>query len=215
MNRLHIKNSKPTLLKWSDAGCRSQLHDEISYAKDPYPPYFTPSEIFSWLKNNSATKLLLKGLDKFAPLYPCLAYGGAASAWLSPPPSGSGNSVYIVVGKDIFGKVRLIGCNYFDEISSPSNKKFDYANFFITFDSSCKCYRHDREKLIREAVESACTSPTWATTKQTNRVSESAKTMPVYLLIIDDGKPLFQTFPAITYGNHPTDFSFEFMGEVV
>lgn len=216
MNNLHLKKNKTTLLKWSDAKCRSQLHDEIGYASDPCPPYYLPLELFTSLKKNSAIELLLRGLDKFAPLYPCLAYRGEASLWLSPPPSGSGNSVYIVVGKDMFGQMRLVGCNYFDQLMPPSNnKKFDFKNFFRTYDSICKCHRHDHERLIRDAIEAASTSAVWCATDQTNLISDLTQTMPIYLLVIDEERALFQTFPAIANGNHPADFSFEFIGEVV
>lgn len=216
MSNLSLNKIRHGLLKWSDTQCRSLLHDEISYAEDPCPPYCSPLEIFSWLKTNSATPLLFRGLDKFAPLFPCVSYQNTVSVWLSPPPSGAGNAIYIVVGKDMFGKTRLVGCNYFDQITEPSNNRnFDFANFFIKYDSSCTCYRHDRETLIRSAIQAACTRDEWSATKKTNLVSESTQTMPVYLLVIDEGKPLFQTFPAIANGNHPADFSFEFIGEVL
>ena len=85
---------------WLNKNNNNIFLDEISFVEDPVSnPYYKPMEIFKWICKHKAKKLLFNALALFAPLFPVVSYKGQISSWQSPPPSGLGNVIFIIIGK--------------------------------------------------------------------------------------------------------------------
>lgn len=194
--------------KWLNDTYHNIVASEIEDVEYPIPS-FKPMKAFEWICKNHAKKLLFKSLSEFAPLFPVNSYRGEVSAYLSPPPSGSGNAVFIIMGKDKLGKIRATGGNYFNS-SSKANL---YSKDFWTDYDNCK---NDQSKLglISGMIGFHKKNYPAEDINDTERIAEYVRTMPIYLLILDNQIGHMAVFPAIAWGKHPCDFSYEKLGEV-
>jgi hypothetical protein len=195
---------------WLDSSYNNIFRDEISYIEDPIPgEYYKPMKIFKWVYKNKAKKLLFNALAKFVPLFPVVSYHGQISSWLSPSPSGYGNAVFIIIGKDKSGKLRCVGGNYFNSDvtcdvccdnfwESFDNCKDEFSKYCLMTNmlGYCKKYYPD---------EDIC---------ETERIADFACTMPIYLSVIDNEIIYTVAAPAFVKGKSPADFSYEKLGEV-
>lgn len=208
--------SLPTLNKstspWQDPSLENLFRIELSLVSDPIDlPMYKSLTAFQWIHKTKTAGLLFRGLTKFAPLYPVNAYKGEISSWLSPPPSGSGNTVLLILGKDQKGKARLVGTNY---LNMPQcNNNFTAINFFEDYDKATS--RTEKESLIYNMISSQMTWDELRIANQVTYQAEVVRTMPIALLVLDATKSYMAFSPAVVYGNHPSDMSLEFLGEVL
>lgn len=208
--------SLPTLNKstspWQDPSLENLFRTELSFVSDPIDlPMYKSLTAFQWIHKTKTAGLLFRGLTKFAPLYPVISYKGEISSWLSPPPSGSGNTVLLILGKDRKCKARLVGTNY---LNTPQcNNNFTAINFFEDYDRATS--RTEKESLIYNMISSQMTLDDLRNAKQVNYQAEVVRTMPIALLVLDTHKSYMVFTPAVVCGNYPSDMSLEFMGEVL
>jgi hypothetical protein len=209
---MSLPNLKKPLCPWQDPSAESPIRTELSLASDPIDfPMYKSLKAFQWIHKYNAEDLLFRGLTKFAPLYPVIAYKGEISSWLSPPPSGSGNTVLLILGKDKKGMVRLVGTNY---LNMPQcNNNFTANNFFEDYNRATS--RTEKESLIYNMISSQMTWDDLRIAKQVTHQAEVVRTMPIALLVLDGEKSYMAFSPAVVYGNYPSDMSLEFMGEVL
>ena len=206
----------PTLNKstspWQDPSLENLFRTELSFVSDPIDlPMYKSLTAFQWIHKTKTAGLLFRGLTKFAPLYPVISYKGEISSWLSPPPSGSGNTVLLILGKDRKCKARLVGTNY---LNMPQcNNNFTAINFFEDYDRATS--RTEKESLIYNMISSQMTCDDLRIAKQVSYQAEVARTMPIALLVLDATKSYMAFSPAVVCGNHPSDMSLEFLGEVL
>lgn len=189
-------------------GLEMRIAEEANYSNIP-----EPNPLFVWLNENNLNSDLFKALDKLCPLHPVVSYNGNTSLWLSPPPSGSGNTVGIIIGKDISGQLRIIGTNFMNNpdrrfTCKPSKNIFE--DFDAIFNSPLSIYN-----LIENEINSRMTSEVVAISKIIEREAFKYRTMPIYILLIDGDKSYFAIDTAVVSGDYPSDMSYEFAGEVV
>ena len=196
---------------WLDHKFSNIFLDEISFVEDPVPRlYYKPTEAFEWICKNNAKNLLFNSLAELVPLFPVYSYHGEISSWLSPPPSGSGNAVFIVIGKDTQGRLRSVGGNYFN-----SDVKEDTCpdDFWGNLDK-CKC-QLDKLNLISHILGFYIKYFAYDNIRgESERTADFACTMPIYLLVLDNNKGHLSVAPAFVRGFGPADFSYETIKEV-
>ena len=196
---------------WLNKNYNNIFLDEISFVEDPVSnPYYKPMEIFKWICKHKAKKLLFNALALFAPLFPVVSYKGQISSWQSPPPSGLGNVIFIIIGKDDFGKLRCVGGNTFtNHVHSSSH----INDFWKSFDE-CK---DDFSKidLMSDMLGYYKKNCPIEDIRETERIADFSCTMPIYLLVLDKNNNYIATTPAFVKGKNPSDFKYEKIGEVI
>ena len=119
--------------------------------------------------------------------------------------------ILLSLGKDRKGKARLVGTNY---LNMPQcNNNFTAINFFEDYDRATS--RTEKESLIYNMISSQMTLDDLRNAKQVNYQAEVVRTMPIALLVLDATKSYMAFSPAVVCGNHPSDMSLEFLGEVL
>jgi hypothetical protein len=210
----HVSNSP-----WIDAKLQNLFRREFSLIDDlkieshleEIDAYFKPIEIYRWIDNHQGKSLFFKGLARFAPMFPVRAYNGQIASWISPPPSGFGNAIYIVVGHDKTGDLRLVGGNFFSEPRRQVGSSLTDEEFFNQYDSL-----DDRTKqhLVYETIAMSIQEQDEALVSQIRRECEHFHTMGIYLTVLDGGNTMFHAAKAVVEGEYPADFSYEYFGEV-
>ena len=197
---------------WQDSSLENLFRTELSLVSDPIDLQMYKSlTAFQCIHKTKTAGLLFRGLTKFAPLYPVNSFKGEISSWLSPPASGYGNTVLLILGKGREGKARLVGTNY---LNMPQcNNNFTAINFFEDYDRAT--YRTEKESLIYNMISSQMTLDDLRNAKQVTYQAEVFRTMAIGLLVLDATKSYMAFSPAVVYGNYPSDMSLEFMGEIL
>ena len=199
---------------WLDHRNHNLFLDEISFVEDPVPDLYPLNETFVWICKNKAKGLLFKALAEFAPLFPVFSYHNEISTWLSPPPSGVGNAVFIVIGKDRSGKLRAAGGNQFN-----SNFKGCFIddrctdNFWNDYDK-CKS-QTEKYHLIDDVISFHQKSSNKRDISETEFIADLVCTMPIYLLVLENNNGHMAITPAVVKGCDPADFSYEKLVEIV
>jgi hypothetical protein len=195
---------------WLDHNFENLFLNELSLAEDPISgSQNKPLEVFEWIHHNKAKTLLFKSLAELAPLFPLYSFYNEISCWASPPPSGSGNAVFIILGKDPTGKLRSVGGNYFN---SDAGGDPPQGNFWENF-SRCKNER-DQYHLISSTMGFYKKNHDQFQINEIERICDIACTMPIYILALNKDKACMAVGPAIVTGRHPADFSYEKISEV-
>jgi len=195
---------------WLDHKFNNLFLDEISFVEDPVPgEQNKPMEAFKWICKNNAKKLLFKSLATFAPLFPVISYHGEISSWLSPPPSGFGNAVFIIMGKDNSGKIRSVGGNYFN---SDVYSRSCSSNFWSDYDNSES--ELSKRNLLSEMIGFYKQYYSYEYIREVERFADFSCSMPIYLLVLDKSNGHMAVAPAMVRGYDPADFSYETLGEV-
>ena len=211
---LGVKHQDLTLVptrSWSEYPERHVFGLELSLAKDnsfePYPP---AHDLFQWIHKNGAETLLYKALDQFAPLQPTISYRGLVSMWYSAPMSGSGNTVGIIIGKDDHGELRVIGTNF---MSAPKAAPgMPNPNLFQYFDSLKRDL--DKSEFIQQEIALRMTPFDIRRSKIIEHDGYKFRTMPIYILVFDDYTSLVASEIAYVDGDHPSNMSLEFVGDI-
>ena len=200
---------------WLDAGCDNVFRREMILAVEKSDfPGFKPDPAFVWLHSNGAAQHVYKAFAVFAPLFAVRSYHGEVSSWVSPPPSGGGNRICLVVGKDEQRKLRIVGGNYFHSLNMPPKPHTGGADFFSAYDIGNEKSKHE---LVRQITANWYGKLSPAETRNLDRCCKLANAMPIHITVLDDsvGESLFAYGPALLDGRRPADFSYEFFGEVM
>ena len=201
-------------ISWGSHRENSVFGYEASIAEDTScHEFFKPNPLFIWLEANHLNDSLFKALDKFCPLYPLVSYYGQPSIWLSPPPSGAGNTVGIIIGRDSSNRLRIIGSNFINNPAGSIN--VPTKSFFDTYDSlggsSLAISR-----LIENEISSRMTEDNFKRAKEIEDEAFKFRTMPIYILVIDDGSTyLGMDVALVTASRRPSDMSYEYAGEII
>jgi hypothetical protein len=195
---------------WQDHKFSNLILDEISFVEDPIPgEQNKPMEAFKWICENNAKDLLFKSLAEFAPLFPVVSYQGEISSWQSPPPSGSGNAVFILIGKDSLGNLRSVGGNYFNSDVSASKCS---SNFWYDYDHSES--DSSRLDLLSDMFGYYKQYYPYENIREIERMADFSCSMPIYILVLDNDIGHMAVAPAMVRGYGPADFSYEKIKEV-
>lgn len=174
--------------------------------------YLKPLEPYQWIYKNNGEQLFLRCLAKLAPMFPLRSYGGQVAIWTSPPPSGSGNAIYIVMGTDNKGQLRAVGGNYFTEPRLQRGEALESESFFESYDQLSE---RNKQQLVRETVIKSITPKDKELLANVIRECEHFHTMPIYITVLTKTGSLFHVGKAVIEGFRPSDFSYEFFGEII
>lgn len=201
---------KNTNSPWLDHKFENLFLNELSFVEDPVSDINNkPLGLFIWIHYNDAKDMLFKSLAEFAPLFPVRSYHDEISCWTSPPPSGSGNAVFIVMGRDSNNKIRSVGGNYFNSDAEGSKPQ---QNFWEQFDQCLS--ENEQARLISSTIGFYKRHHDQFQINETERISRICYTMPVYLLVLEQNHAYMAVGPAIVGGVDPADFSYEKLAEV-
>ena len=205
---------------WLDPTKSNMFRDEFQLIEDIKiqpeiqngNPYFEPLEIFKWIHKNNGGEKLFEALAKLAPMYSVVTYKGRVASWISPPPSGSCNVVWIVMGRDKTRKLRVCGTNICFNPWITSATELSAIDFFEQYDLTIT----DREK---EELLSKVFSITYRKIdKELIRCVTSRcniyNTMPIFITVLTATGSMAQITEAVIQGDYPADFSYEFTGEI-
>ena len=200
---------------WIAADKSNLIHDQFQLAKENLPGgYYQPLPIYKAIHQLNGEDLLYRGLAKLAPLSPLISSSGIVSVWLSPPLSGRGNTVFIVMGRDSNGNLRLVGGNYYREPKRREGNCLTSIDFFGQFDAKPIS---EQRQLLKDMIEFCIQEGDESYLDSLDSYCEFFNTMPIYVMLLDEGvstKALFHGFPAVTEGYRPCDMSKEFFGEI-
>ena len=206
------KNLVTTVSPWITHRDNSVFGYEMSIVEDPSCQEFLKSDpLFMWLDANKLNSSLFDVLAKLCPLHPVNSYYGQTSLWLSPPPSGSCNTVGIIIGKDATNCIRIIGTNFMNNPARSINKP--NQSVFEVYDSLGN-NSSEISQLIENEISSRMTSHELKISKIIEDEAYKYRTMPVYILVIDGIKSYFAIEVALVTGDYPSDMSYEFAGEI-
>ena len=210
--KTHHQNSWVINSPWLDSTKPNLYRDEFQLAKENLPgAYFTPLEPYRWIFQKNGVQLFFRGLAQLAPMFPLRGYHNQISVWTSPPPSGRGNAIYIVMGQDKNSQLRLVGGNYFTEPKSESGSPLDNESFFNLYD---ELNERDKQQLVRETVKRSIKTEDASLLSNIDRECEHFHTMAIYITALTANGSLFHAGKAVIEGVNPADFSYEFFGEI-
>ena len=173
--------------------------------------YFTPIEPYQWIYQNNGENLFFKGLARLAPMFSLCAYHGQVAIWISPPPSGLGNAIYLVMGHDKDQQLRLVGGNYFTEPKPQKGSATSGSEFFAQYD---QVDLRGQLQLVKDTVEASIQSKYASLLLNIQRECEHFHTMAIYVTVLTDPGSMFHAAKAVIEGVKPADFSYEFFGEI-
>jgi len=203
---------QPPPSPWLQKDASSLIHYEAELAnKNSSLPAFIPHELFVWILKNKGQEHLFRSLDRLAPLFPVIAYHGHVALWTSPPPSGQGNVVGIIMGRDKTNTLRFVGSNYLTEPERSSHRSPTANEFFEEYDRGG---RLARERLVYDTICASISTTHVGEQDFWSRVCRAFMTMPVYLVALTNEKNLLGIGPAAVEGVKPADFSYELLGEI-
>jgi len=198
---------------WLDPSYSNLYQDEFVHAAENSGfPGFEPLPGFKWIQDNNGVDLFFMGLTKLAPLVATPGYKGGVSSWTAPPPSGAGNCIYMVMGRDVAGRVRLVGGNYFSEPQTGKKSPWCSHAFFSLFDSASEL---QQQHLVNAVITSSICTDNLKMLMDVSRMCEFFYTMPIYLLVIDAPYMHLHAGPAVVRGSKHSDLSYEYFGEII
>lgn len=205
----------PTCVKkspWLDPAKNNLFKYEFQLAQENLPgAYFTPLEPYRWIHEHQGEPLFFEGLARYAPMFPVFAYNGQIASWISPPPSGFGNAICMVMGHDKTGMLRLVGGNYFTEPSRQVGEPLMDTDFFAQYDMSDD---RGKQSLVLETVSKSISPENKSLLHDIRRECEHFHTMAIYITVLTSEGCLFHAAKAVIEGVKPADFSYEYFGEI-
>jgi hypothetical protein len=212
MNALAPATSSTSISPWLDSHRYNWFRYQVQLAVDNSDiPGFQPFPAYVWIHKNGAASQLYKALAKFAPLFPVVGYEGCVCSWISPPPSGFGNVICLVIGKDGAGRVRLVGGNTLTTPRHQNSTQSSATEFFARYDSSTP---EKRNELVLDTINSSMNGVDRVVASRIELDCEAFHAMPVYITVLDGNESQFSVGPAAVEGDRPADFSFESFGEI-
>jgi len=197
---------------WLDPKKPNLFRDEIQFAQaNDDHPLFKAHPLFTWITNHEGEQRLFEALARLAPMFPVIAYHGQVAIWTSPPPSGAGNTIFLVLGIDKTDRFRIVGGNYFTEPEPHPYAPHTSVGFFNEFDQATT---HRQQQLIKEAIFGSITRHEMNLLRSISQQCEHFHTMGVYIVALTSEGGLFFAAPVMLEGDRPADFSYEFFGEI-
>jgi hypothetical protein len=204
---------------WLDHTKRNLFRDEFQLIDDlkidswleEADSYYKPIELYRWIDQNKGKNKFFEGLARYAPMFALDAYHGQVAVWTSPPPSGLGNAIYMVMGHDKSGQLRLVGGNYFTEPKQQSGSVVSGASFFEQYDQADQ---RSQIQLVKATVEASIQPEDKRLLLNIRRECEHFHTMAIYITVLTDPGSMFHAGKAVIEGVKPADFSYEFFGEI-
>jgi hypothetical protein len=192
-----LKNRPINLINpWLDPANDNWLMKEFEIVKDRVNlSYYQPEKAVEWVCRNKQENRLLDALTHLAPMQPLLSYHGLPSIWLSPPMSGSGNEVVVVLGKNK-GQLRMVGCNFCNVKLALSNTK-THPDFWVDYDA-CRGDL-DKYRLISEFVSENFDSVSLARAKYVDDQCFDYRTMPLHIVCIDQDAVHIWSMPCLIW----------------
>ena len=203
-----LDHSKPNLFR-----DEFQLIDDLKIDSwlEEASSYYKPIELYRWIDQNKGKAKFFEGLARYAPMFALQAYHGQVAVWTSPPPSGFGNAIYMVMGHDKSGQLRLVGGNYFTEPKHKSGTEVSGASFFKQYDQADQ---YSQLQLVKKTVEASIQNEDASLLLNIRRECEHFHTMAIYITVLTDPGSMFHAGKAVIEGVKPADFSYEFFGEI-
>ena len=197
---------------WLDHTKPNLFRDEFQLSRENLPgEYFSPIEPYRWIFQNNGENLFFNGLARLAPMFALHAYDGQVAVWTSPPPSGRGNAIYLIMGYDKKQQLRLVGGNHFTEPKQQSGPTLSGAEFFSQYDQA---NQRGQRQLVKETVEASIQPEDASLLLDIRRECEHFHTMAIYITVLTDQGSMFHAGKAVIEGVKPADFSYEFFGEI-
>ena len=197
---------------WLDSTYNNLYRRELALAQENLGlPGFKPTPLYAWIHDNAASEAFFNGLAKLAPLFPVVGYNRVVSSWVSPPPSGQGNVVMVVLGKDSNNTVRVVGSNRLKLPRNPERHLHSAPDFFAKYDNSSE---YEQQNLVRGAIGSGLATFDSDIVRELQRYCKLFNTMPIFIVILDGESQLFGCGPAVVEGFRQADFTYEFSGEI-
>lgn len=220
MKKLHNLPNRASESPWLDPTKSNMFRDELQLIEDikKQPeiqngnPYFEPLEIFKWIDKNNGVDKLYKALAKFAPMYPVVAYKGKVASWISPPPSGSGNVVCIVLGRDKTRKLRVCGTNICFKPWITSATELSAIDFFEQYDLTTT--DREKEQLLSKVFSIAYRKIDKELIRCVTSRCNIYNTMPIFITVLTATGSMAQITEAVIQGDYRSDFSYELIGEI-
>ena len=175
-------------------------------------PYFEPLEIFKWIHKNNGGDKLFEALAKLAPMYPVLAYKGKVASWISPPPSGSCNVVWIVIGRDKSRRLRVCGTNICFKPWITSDTELSTIEFFEQYDLTTT--DREKEQLLSKVFSIAYRKIDKELIRCVTSRCNIYNTMPIFITVLTATGSMAQITEAVIQGDYRSDFSYELIGEI-
>ena len=219
-----MKNSKHSAIKsqspWLDPSKSNMFRDEFQLIENiklqpeiqNENPYFEPLEIFKWIYKNNCVDKLFEILAALAPMFPVVAYKGKAASWISPPPSGSGNVVWIVIGRDKSRRLRVCGTNRCFKPWITSDTELSAIKFFEQYDLTTT--DREKEELLSKVFSISYGQIDKELIRCVTRRCDIYNTMPIFITVLASKGSISQVTEAVIQGDYPADFSYEFTGEI-
>ena len=220
MNTSPKHPSRASESPWLDPTKSNMFRDEFQLIEDIKiqpeiqngNPYFEPLEIFKWIYKNNCVDKLFKALATLAPMYPVVAYNGRVASWISPPPSGSCNVVWIVMGRDKTRKLRICGTNICFRPWVTSATELSAMEFFEQYDLATT--DRAKEELLSKVFSIAYRQIGKENICCVTRRCDIYNTMPIFITVLTSKGSISQVTEAVIQGGYPADFSYEFTGEI-
>jgi hypothetical protein len=197
---------------WLDANKPNLFSYEFQLAKEKLPyQNFKPLEVYDWIHRHGGDRLFFRGLARLAPMFAAIAYHDQVAVWISPPPSGLGNAILMVMGHDSSGQLRLVGGNYFNAPNPRSGSVPKTLDFFDKYDRNDD---YHKRKLVAETVMQSISPEDKTLLCSIARECEHFHTMGVYITVLTHDGSLFHAAKAVIEGSKPADFSYEYFGDI-
>jgi len=205
---------------WLDPSKSNMFRDEFQLIEDIKlqpeiqngNPYFEPLEIFKWIHKNNGGEKLFEALAKLTPMYPVVAYKGKVASWISPPPSGSGNVVWIVIGRDKSRRLRVCGTSRCSKPWATTDTELSAIEFFEQYDLTTT--DREKEELISKVFSISYRQIGKELIRCVTRRCDIYNTMPIFITVLTSKGSISQITEAVIQGDYPADFSCEFTGEI-
>jgi len=209
-------NTRPrqlvSLSSWADPSIENDFTHELQLASNPVHGYgLDPNSAFSYINSKKLHCALFRGLDAFAPLHPVPGFEPAPLLYFSPPPSGSGNRVGLVITEEAGGAHRIFGTNILHRAPSPSARPLT-SDLLSKLRTSVN--HSDTTSAVLSVLDAIVDEGWCAAICQVEREAERFRTMPIFVAIAATGGSHFYCTSAHAHGPRQSRFALEFAGEV-
>ncbi len=198
---------------WLNPSCENLFRTELEYAQlDLHESPEKVNPLFKYVIENQCADLLFNAFNIFAPLLPVGAGSHTPPIFLSPPLSGAGDQVHLVVGKDDLGKMRIVGGNDFYHLDATNNEEISSGDFFYLMGF---LGLEDKRLLVQRAVACSMVEADFKLVARVINECRRYRTVPILVTVLDGHKSYFCVFPALAYGKRSSNYNLRFFGEVL
>jgi len=172
--------------------------------------HLIPHKAIKWLCDHKQDVRLIDALKELAPMYPLKSFNGDTSIWLSPPPSGAGNNIVVIVGRDN-RRIRMVGCNFCGTSLTQSGGNQN-QDFWKEFDS-CKG-DIDKYSLMSGFLAEHLDGASLSQARDVDEQCFNYKTMPLYIVCIDTDEVHIWSMPCLIWPLvNPSNLKLEILRE--